>query len=166
MTEPRLSLSVSETLEAYQREALELRFGAELPKGETPPDGYLDALIDVRRRLDRVEELHSQALRIKGRLRRAADHAAAVAQDAFDGKAVAARRTGRDEYTSAAERSAEANLASIDERRMARTARALADYAEEAVSVLALAHKGLDSTRHDLHSAIRLLTFERSLDRQ
>ena len=59
-------------LTGHVRETLDLRLGAELPTVHAAPSEVLGNLLDVRRRIDRVEELLSQVLRARARAQRAA----------------------------------------------------------------------------------------------
>lgn len=159
---------VRAALSAYAAEVLVLRFDGELPGPEAGPGDLLSTLLDVRRRLDRIEELHARAIRIKGQVHRKAAFATAVADDAWD-TAAQSRRTAPvirgDEYSSARERTAEANLATVNERVAARKASALATDCDVFVDVIRLAHRGLDGTRHDLLAMLRTLQFETVLER-
>lgn len=155
-------------IEGYVREALDLRFAGELPKPGLDGALLTGLLLDVRQRLDRVEELLARALRIRGHARRQADHVSAVAEDALDGAIVRARTAPAirgDEYSSAKERLAHANLQVLDERRAARAAAELAHHCDEAVDLLRLTQRGLESTRHDHLALLRALQFESTMDR-
>lgn len=163
-----MSDDVRAVLAGYITEALDLRFSGESLKPGASPAEVLDNLYGVRLRLDRIEELHARALRVKARAQRAATLATATADDAFD-RAAQTRRTAPvirgDEFSSARERTAEANLATLDERIAARQATDLAHHTDEAVDVIRLVHRGLDGVRHDLHTVLRAMTLETNLER-
>lgn len=163
-----MSPEIRDRLDAYLREALELRFAGEHPNPGAGPAAVLASLLDVRVRLDRVEELLVQTLRIRARARSAADHAEAVAADAWDRSVDGARSAPvvrGDEYSSAKERYAAANLAVLDLRIAGRSAQDLAGACESAVDVLRLTHRGLEGVRHDYLAIIRSQQFESTLDR-
>jgi hypothetical protein len=147
-------------------EAIRLRFDTPPPRLRSPHE-LLDALYDVRVRLDRVEQILSQAQRLRARARDAAASAEALAEEAWDRAAQQARNSpvSRDDYSSARERAAEANLAVLTERRTARAASALASYVDNQVDVLRTANRGLDGLRHDLLAALRAFQIESSLER-
>src|SRR6188768_2354030 len=97
----------TDALSVYLDEALVLRAGAGFPPIDGGPSDILPSLIDVRQRLDRVEELLRSALVVRANV--AADHdlAKAEADDAFDTEITAARSgRGDGEFTTARERHA------------------------------------------------------------
>jgi hypothetical protein len=156
---------VRATLTTYLDEVLSLRFGYQPPKPGQPLSTHLDTLLDVRQRLDRIEELLVRAVQVRGVARRKAEHATAVADDAFDKAIHNARLGAAGEFTSAKERTAEANLDSLDTRREARSANLLAEYCDQHVELLKLTHRGLDSARHDLLTTMRVFHVESALER-
>jgi hypothetical protein len=163
-----MSDEVRAALAAYMETALELRFGVALPVSQSAPSEISECLLDVRTRLDRVEAMYTGAIRIKARAHRAAAHAKATFDDAWDTAAVDRRtapvRRG-DEYATAKERHAEANLATLDLRHSSRAADELAHHCDEAVDVLRLAHRGLDGVRQDILTMLRAAQFESHLER-
>lgn len=165
--------SVVRQLDQAVEEALKLRFGAAVPAFDADPAVVLAALQDARRRLDRVEELLAASLRIKAAAERDRSLAQARLDDEWDTKINEARdgRRGvavireRDEFSSAKERVAEANLATLELRRTAREATDIHTQCAAQVDVLRLVHRGLDGIRHDLLTTLRTLAFESTLDR-
>lgn len=149
-------------------EALDLRFGGKIPAAGASLAEIEDALLDIRRRLDRIEELLGRAIRAKARAARAAALATHTADDAWD-KAIHGQRTAPvmrgGEYSSAKERHAEANLATMTERIAARNAADLVAVCDEAAEVLRLAWRGMDGARQDLLALMRSTAFESHLER-
>lgn len=154
-------------------EAVILRFDTPSPSFDADPAEILTALQDVRRRLDRVEELYANSMRVKAQAQRDRAVCQALADDAWD-TAITGARTGRrtvavintrDEFVSAKERDAEANLATVEHRRKARQADDAYTAIAANVEVLRTIHRGLDSVRHDLLTVLRTLAFESTLDR-
>lgn len=167
MTDP-----LTEELDSNLTEAIGLRFQGELPTFDADPAELVAALQDIRRRLDRVEELVARGLRLKGRADRLRALTTAQAEDAWDKKIDELRGTrrgpvsrDRDEYSSAKERYAEANLATLDLRAAARQANDTANQVSSHVELLKHLQRGLDGTRHDINTALRTLAFESTLDR-
>ncbi len=164
-----MSADVVTTLNTFITEVQLLR--AELPpmpQVDAPPSDVHEFLLNVRRRLDRVEHLYSSAIRIRGRAHEAATAAGHEAQDDWDNailriRAAPVRRN--DEYSSAKERSAEANLATMTTQRSHRAALALARTCDTAVDVLRLLHRGLDGVRQDALAILRHVQFESHLER-
>ncbi len=164
MTNPDLPA----VLAGYVGEVLALRLGVDTSQVGVAPALTMDHLLDVRRRLDRVEELLTQAIRVRAHAQRAATTAQVTAEDAWDtaiGQVRAAPVQPGGEYSSARERHATANLAVLDLRHAARRAAEQAHRCEEAVEVIRLAHRGLDGVRADALAVLRTLAFESHLER-
>lgn len=115
------------------------------------------ALLDVRARLDRIEEILSNFIRLRGATVRQAVAARHAAGDAWDAHAVAARRG---DYEGAKERYAQWSVATLDEQRSARQAEKQQSVLDEAVEIVRLVYKGLDATRYDLHVLLRSISIE------
>lgn len=164
-TEPK---DVAAALVAITAEVLQLRFGVKLPVHPASPSAVLDALLDVRGRLDRIEELLTRVLRIAGIAQQNAAVATASVDDAWDRNIhrlrTAPTASGGD-YSSARERYAEANLAVLDLRFEARAQTVTARHCETTLSVVRTAHRGLDTVRQDLRTWLDGLRFEAHLDR-
>jgi hypothetical protein len=162
------STVLRQSLDVYVNEALDLRFGYELPDVHGSPKETLDALHEIRGRLDRVEYLYGRVMRIRARTKRYADASKARADEAWDIELQSFRqRTDRrgDEFVSAKERYAHANLATVDDQREARQAAELASIAEEAHDLLRLTHRGLADLRQELLAVLRGFQHESSLER-
>jgi len=148
-------------------EAIKLRAGAVLGGSNEPAYLAVD-LREVRGRQDRIEELLRNAVRLRARVQRAAQLTQHRLDDATD-QALHTNRTASvtplGEYSSARERTAEANLATIDLRVAARDAHQLAHRCDETVDVLRLTHRGLDGVRQDIHALLRASAFESHLER-
>lgn len=160
------------TVEAYIAEALELRVAVEVPAPGSDPKRVLESLLSTRQRLDRVEELLHRALRIRHRVQRSLTIVRAQHDDARDTALTNAKQQrggpvtrDNDQYTSAQERNAEANLATLELRRTLRQAEEVASYCDEAVDLLRLAHRGLEGVRVDHMTIVRSTQFESTLDR-
>lgn len=155
-------------VEKYIEEAQQLRAVDTMPGTQAPPHQIHDYLLDVRRRLDRVEHILALATRARAVAKRTASQAAAAAEEAWDDAILKIRnnpvRRG-DEYSSARERAAEANLACLSERRTAKAAADSLTYADELVDIVRLIHRGLDGVRQDTLALLRLVQFESHLER-
>lgn len=150
----------------YRRETTTLRMGVQLPGPHAAPETILDCLLDVRKRLDRVEALLGYTMQLRAEAHRTHTAVRIVADDAWDEAAVRLRSMGvRDEFSSAKERTAATNLEVISERRVERKAAEAARSCDEAVDYIRLRHRGLADVRMDLLSAIRSQQFETTLDR-
>lgn len=155
----------------WVEEALDLRHGeAGDPKGrirgaeqETIAE-MTDLLRRVRARSDRVDELLSKATLARGRARRAKEEAAFTADRALM-QATQIRAARRTEYSSAAERAADAKLDSFEERRVAYLRDRLVSVTNDAHEVISQVHWQLDAIRKDLRASLHALQFESSLER-
>lgn len=156
------------SLQSMVDEALEHRITAILPPVGASSAMVQESLHAVRQRLDRVEELLGKALTLRARAHSRATNAQHVLDDAWD-LAAQRRRTAPvafgAEYTSARERNAEANLATLDQRAAQRIHADAAQRCDNAVEFLRLTYRGLEGIRQDHHMILRALQFESSLDR-
>lgn len=161
--------AVEATLIDFMEESYRLRFGTAVSPnpGEGMPE-LLAKLLDVRRSMDRVEELLFKSLRIRARISRINTSIQADVEDKWD-QAVKNTRSNSvirgSDMVGPRERYADANLSTLVERREARRVAALASTADEAVDVIRLSLRGLDSMRQDLSTAFRAMSFESNLER-
>lgn len=157
---------------AWVEEALELRHGeAGDPKGALTPvdqsDGVPvlnDALLRVRLRSDRVDELLSKITLARGRAKRAKDAATFSAETALM-TATQHHSARRVEFSSAKEREAEAKLDSLEQLRIAHQSERLVSITNDAYEVINQKHWQLDAIRKDLRATLHSLQFESSLER-
>lgn len=163
-----MSQDLDQFVSTMINEVLTLRTTVQWPSLEAGPSELLHFLLDIRKRQDRVEEIFSSVVRLRSRAQRVSSIADAVVEDAWDKAAVKRRGAGvqrGDEFSSARERHAEANLDVLDLRHAARQAAQQAQLADEAVDVIRLAHRGLDGVRQDVLTVLRALQFETHLER-
>jgi hypothetical protein len=140
--------------------------GAQLPVSATASQELLACLLDVRQRLDRMEELLASALQLRSLSAKQHTAARIIADDAWDQAATVARQSAvRDEYSSAKERTAATNLEVLDLRRAERRTDQLARDCVDAVTFLRLRYDGLAGIRQELLALIRARQFETTLDR-
>ena len=157
---------------AWASEALDLRHGAAGdPKGKlTPVDptegtpAITDALLRVRVRSDRVDELLSKITLARGRVKRAKEGAQFAADIALM-EATQHHAARRVEFSSGREREAEAKLDSLEQRRVAHQADRLVGVANDAYEIINQAHWQLEAIRKDIRSTLHALQFESSLER-
>jgi hypothetical protein len=147
-------------------DAVRLRMGAQLPRLDAAPRELSESLLAIRAGLDRMEELLSAALQLRGLAARKHTVLNIQVGDAWDEVAVRQRQSAaRDEYSSAKERAAVTNLEVLDLRRLERTADSHQRLCDEAVEQIRLRFRGLADVRQDLLAMVRLLQFESTLDR-
>lgn len=156
-----------DTLGPYVVESFELR-AVGLPEGNPGPQELMESLRLIRTRVDRLEAILATAVRIRGRAGRAHEAARAVATDAWN-TASRATRTGQQrqntDFIAPRERYADADLATLEERREERNAREVLSVAEESLEVIRIAHRGLDGLRRDLDALLQAQRVERSVER-
>ena len=153
-------------------EALELRYGTaddpEGPVGLPPVESGLDvvlaSLLRVRKRLDRVEELLSTLIRVRGRYRVSAEVIEAQYQQAWDDALTSDPRLQAREFVAPREKYAHADLAAFTQKRTLLKAKDSLAQIEDGVEQVRLAHKGLDSLRYDHVVLIRAATVMSSLE--
>lgn len=147
-------------------EATVLRGSIVLVDPQAPMASIMDALMDVRQRLDRVENLLTESLRIRLVGRIILDHTRAEADDAWDVATVKARNAAaRDEFSSAKERAARSNLEVLELRRSERRqVDSVARY-DSAVETIKIKMRGLADIRQDILTIIKGKQFESTLDR-
>lgn len=163
---------IKEILYKDVEEAVELRYGAAddplgpltFPKYEEGPGAFSAAIIRARQRSDRIEEILLRAKRIKSRLAAKLRDTADEAQDKLDKALVDGQKT-RADFSTGAERRAEANLKSFDELRAERLARRELAVAEEVVDALTTLHWGLNGWRSDARDILRSFQLESNLER-
>lgn len=160
--------NIKNQIDELIREALTQRFGVKVPAATAAPLEVREALYEARARLDRVEELLGKAVLLAATAREFAGLATATLDDAWDEKIVQLKnspvRQGS-EYPTARERHAEANLAVLDLRRKSRAADEVVAQCEKAVTVIRLAHRGLEGVRQDFRTWLDAFKFESHLDR-
>lgn len=163
-----MSTPLVEALDARITETHRLRRECQAPPMSDGPVAVLTALVDARARLDRVEELLSEVLRLRNSARRLARAAKDEVDDAWAAKVAGpGGRRSRGDFGDPAprERYAEADLAVLEQRRRERQYAEQLAQAEEATEFVQLAHRGLSEVRRDLHVMLRAMEVERSLER-
>lgn len=161
---------LAERMDPLVAEARELRSTLPpMPDTHASVADMHDYLLDVRRRMDRIEYIVGLVARIRAAVKRLAVSTGEAADDAWDEAIVAVRnkpvRRANEEYSSARERAAEANLDIFAIRREARNAAENLAHADEALDAVRLIHRGLDGVRHDTLTVLRLVQFESSMER-
>jgi hypothetical protein len=163
--------AVAEKLYAWLGEGVELRHGPDasgnfltVPHFTEPPAAFVQQLLAARQRADRVEQLLTDAKRVRWALAAKQQEAADTAEEAFD-RSVMAGSTNLGEFTAAIERKASAALQSFEEKRAARQAQRRLDVASEVVEALKDIHFGLAGWRTDMREVVRAYQLESNLER-
>jgi hypothetical protein len=159
---------VGSSLEKIRDEVLSLRFAGSLPPAAAAPSEVLENLVEARTRLDRTEELLYRVLRMQSHLAAERVKAEAAAEEAWDASVVRQRQGSvrrSDEFVAPKEKYAEANLATIDLRRVVRLAAEQETQVSDLLVVVNKAHRGLDGLRQDLTTMLRAVQFENTMSR-
>jgi hypothetical protein len=165
-----MSDKIENVLQEHVAEALSLRFPETGLRLETmDPQEVLNALLDARKRSDRLDEILANVTRMKHRAARSKTAAAYAAEDAWDHSLAMQRSTtvrrNSQEFEGPRERYSKANLDSLEEQRESRTSERQLAIIEEAYDVIRQAKFGMDGWRSDLVSILRTLSFESHLER-
>lgn len=155
-------------LKAIVDEARELRYGLELPPAQATSTESLEALLLVRQRLDRLEELYINSLLFKNRASAIQSQATELHEELWD-KIVSAFKTASvkqgGEYLGAKEKYADANMQTLESKRALRLATEFLDHCNMVLEVVKSMKYGLESVRGDILAVIRSHNFETSLER-
>ena len=151
-------------LAAWVEEAGKLR--ASLPRVaiEDGPQALHEQLVKSRAVLDRVEAITVMLMKLKGRTHAAlvaAKHGVREDEDA----AYTSRRVSFDQYATGREREAWAAQASIDTRAKLMKIEQLDINTGTALEVVKMLRWGIDGYRKDADTRLRLMTYERQLER-
>lgn len=167
---------LQDALSRIVEEAMDLRFGEAgdaagavyLPETDQGPQAILDSLVRVRRRLDRVEYLLAQVVRLRGTASRSLDVVQAEADDAWDRHVVEQRRAPvrrGDDFTGPREKYAEASVATMEQKIAAREAQEISSKAVEAEQIVRTLYRGLDALRYDHIAVLNGLNVLHQLER-
>ena len=161
---------MSDGIEPLIEEVLQLRFSQHLPEVTASPIEIIESLRETRQSLDRVEEILSKILRLKGQKSRESFSAKAEAEEAWDEamQQIELRnnaRRGTQEFIAPREKYAGANTKTLKEQRTARQSELALMRVSEAEQVIRQAHRGLDSLRQDHNTLLRAIVVETSIER-
>ncbi len=159
-------MNIKEAMRDRLREAvletISLRFEGSLPPTSAGPEEVMQSLAATRQRLDRIEELMIEALRVRATAKRNSSLASAEASDQWD---QAVRTIGTSsavrgpEFQGPRERYSAANLDTLDARRESRQAEELLSIADEAYEAIRAMYWGLNGVRQDHDSMLKAMQF-------
>jgi hypothetical protein len=163
MTQPDRADVIRDLGNGWLAEVAELR-RVKVPGLDDGPARFGEVLLEARANLDRVEEILSQASAMASAAKIRARELAELADDELD-RAIAKRSKRARDFEGARERLADAGLTALGPRQEARSAQKVADMAVSVEARIRLAHRGLDSLRSDLSTALRHVSWEANNDR-
>lgn len=158
-------------IRGWLQEAVDLRgnLGMDAYDDLSNPYQVVEQLSRVRATLDRIEELLVLATRAKASLTRAHRTTKDEQQLAWDqhvtSQSALKRPVLTQEYVTGKEKFAEANLATLELQRAERKSLEVLSFAEEALDVIRIIHRGLEGIRQDLLAQIRAIQVESQLER-
>jgi hypothetical protein len=162
---PEAVAAVRAQLDDWVARSIELR-SISLPAANAGPQAFHEARVQARASLDQLEEILSQAMALRGMLRRAHQDLSDAADDAWDDISHRRNVSGRvDQYSAGRERVAECNLATRVQRAEVREIARLLDSANEALERLWLKYRGLSATKYDLVQELKYHDYETYLER-
>lgn len=126
---------------------------------EGPADLH-DQLLRHRKAMDRLEE----HLAVVGRVRAGVDRMVSAAQDVLDDAEAQATQL-KEEYSTALEKNSHIRLQTLDQRIVLRKAVRRRSEVVEVHEFIKVMHRGVDASRRDLDSRIRLITLQGSLEK-
>lgn len=140
-----------------------------LPSIEDGPRAALEYLAEIRSAMDRVDTTLTTVMRFRGRMRDASKLAQANHDDAWAQATGGASKRGRGvsgwSEPAPRERYAEADLATLNERRQMRKYARWLDESNDSVEIIQRVYRYLDEVRKDLHLILRAMSVESSLER-
>lgn len=131
---------------------------------------FLAALIAARQASDRIEEIFIRITRLRARLTRLEaekrdEHESAWASSVVETRGRISFRNSN-ELVAPREKYAEADLASLEQKRALRSAERLTSYAKEAYEVVRTLLRGLEGMRMDITSIVKAKSLDSALERQ
>jgi hypothetical protein len=130
-------------------------------------DGVRDIhkqLLTARRALDRMETHVARLLRLRNRTRQAMLAAKWALEEAED-KAYDSRKLTFGDFTTGREKEAWVSTRTVVEKMNLHKATLLDEEVGAALEEVRVYHRGVDGARRDAETRLRILTFERSLER-
>jgi hypothetical protein len=157
-----------EELDNRVKEAVALRYEeVKLSKDSTQPE-VLAALVNLRKRLDRIEGLYIEVSRIRAKMYTTKAVYKTISDDAWDIASIKKRKSSAvwgSDYSGKEERYAEIKREIMKELKETRLAEEMFTFADDAYKMIRTLHSGLDGTRQDLLAWLRTFKIESSMER-
>jgi hypothetical protein len=166
--EPESSVSdlpdLSPRLLKWVSECSAIRKALDKPDLADGPHALHKQLLQARRGLDRIEEVLTQLVALRGRTR-AGMLGAKWALEEAESKAYTSRKIAFGEFTTGREKEAWVYTQTVIEKLGLNRLTLLDEEVGATLEIVRTLHRGIDSFRRDTDSRLRLITFERSLER-
>lgn len=145
-------------------ECRKLRSSLEAPDLADGPHALMRQLVQARGTLDRVEEIVASLIRLKGQTREAVLSSKYRLEDA-EGKAYQSRAVAFSEYSTGREREAWVATQTTIEKVEFRRFTLLDERVGTALDEAKVVQRGVDAVRRDIDARLRIMTYERQLER-
>lgn len=156
--------SVTNAIESWLTEARTLRSHLDRPDVTDGPNALRRQIVQARSTLDRVEEIVARLIRLRGRVHDQLLVAQYALEDA-EARAMGERQIAFGEYSTKKERYAWLASETRAELEFLRPTQRLYDSIDAALDEARLIHRGVDAVRRDIDTRLRVMTFERQLER-
>jgi hypothetical protein len=155
---------ISPRLLKWVSECTTIRRALDKPDLGDGPHALHKQLLQARRALDRIEEVLTQLVALKARSR-AGMLAAKWELESAESKAYNSRKIGFGEFTTGREKEAWVYSQTVVEKLTLNRLMLLDEEVTATLDIVRTLHRGADSVRRDADTRLRLMTFERSLER-
>lgn len=166
--EPESSVSdlpdLSPRLLKWVDECTSLRKAVDKPDLADGPHALHKQLLQARRGLDRIEEVLTQLISLKSRSR-AGMQAAKWQLEEAESRAYNSRKIAFGEFATGKEKEAWVYSQVVPEKMALNRLLLLDEEVGATLEIVRTLHRGIDSFRRDTDARLRLITFERSLER-
>lgn len=160
---------IKEKLDARVKEALKLRFEADVLHAGAGQEEILQELIAVRQRLNRLEGIFDEVLLTRADLYSRYNEAQVISRDAWEAQVTKTRKStsawGND-YSTGREREAEINLTILTQRRTEASSEKIAIYADERFKLIRNSYYGLDGYRKEILARLQSFRSETAWEQQ
>lgn len=166
--EPASSISdlpdLSPRLLQWVAECTAIRRAVDKPDLGDGPHALHKQLLQARRGLDRIEEVLTQLVALKSRTRTGMQAAKWSLEEA-ESKAYNSRKVAFGEFATGKEKEAWVYTQTVPEKLALNRLMLLDEEVGATLEVVRTLHRGIDSVRRDTDTRLRIITFERSLER-
>lgn len=163
-------LSTDQKMQAYLKEASELRYSVKVPQDSADLNTLLSSLQEHRAKLDRIEHILTSCVIHKARSVIKVREANDELSDKWDTNISEQRQkksaslVASNQFEAPKEKYATANLATFEHRRVVRKAEEELTWIESVTDAIQKMYRGLDSSRQDLLTRIKAVPVVNSLE--
>lgn len=165
-----MDLSIDQKMQAFLREAGDLRYSLKIPNDSADLTVLLKSLQEHRAKLDRIEHILTSCVIHKALAVLSAREANDKLADKWDEniseqkKKKSASLVASNQFEAPKEKYATANLATFEERRLVRKAEEDLTWVESTLDAVQKMYRGLDSSRQDILTRIKAIPVVNNLE--